>query len=335
MCTLLGEGGSIPALSDAREGAGRIHPPAGGVEVVADQPASFPMGRGGDPEVRPVCLDAGNEVARDPNRGAVERVEDEGGPAPVVSEVTSQRSEKAALRGWSGHPPTIPVEGQSPTPQPVRVAPEKRSDDVVVVDREDVLVPVFQEGLRALDSGCYPAGQFLGTSKHAPCLCSDIPQLLRVGVGQEGQPYKGNGHLIARAPRGRRGVVRGLRYEVVCEPDKRTPNIAVPARSNGQVRVIYWAVTGIFPAVHLHGEVVDRHNDAGRHRALGAGPFPEQFRRPPGNPVQGRSGTQAWGTRAPALWVVAQPGTTESTLPLRIGAATCGIAGGSHPTISR
>ena len=84
MCTLVGGGGSIPALSDAREGAGRIHPPAGGVEVVADQPASFPMGRGGDPEVRPVCLDAGDEVARDPNRGAVERVEDEGGPAPVV-----------------------------------------------------------------------------------------------------------------------------------------------------------------------------------------------------------------------------------------------------------
>ena len=104
MCTLVGGGGSIPALSDARKGAGRIHPPAGGVEVIADQPASFPMGRGGAPEVLPVRLDAGNEVARDLNRGAVERVEDEGGPAPVVSEATSQRIEKAALRSSPNHP---------------------------------------------------------------------------------------------------------------------------------------------------------------------------------------------------------------------------------------
>ena len=90
MCTLVGEGGSIPASSDTRKGAGRVHPPAGGVEVVADQPASLPAGRSGALKVLPVRLDVGDEVARDPDRGAAEHVEDEGGPAPVVSEATPQ-----------------------------------------------------------------------------------------------------------------------------------------------------------------------------------------------------------------------------------------------------
>ena len=90
MCTLVGEGGSIPALSDARKGAGWIHPSAGGVEVVTDKPVSFPMGRGGAPKVLPVRLDKGNEVARDFDRGAAKHMEDEGSPASVVPEATLQ-----------------------------------------------------------------------------------------------------------------------------------------------------------------------------------------------------------------------------------------------------
>ena len=90
MCTLVGEGGPIPASSDTRKGAGRVLPPAGGVEVIADQPASLPAGRSGAPKVLPVRLDEGNEVARDLDRGAAKHVEDEGSPASVVPEATPQ-----------------------------------------------------------------------------------------------------------------------------------------------------------------------------------------------------------------------------------------------------
>ena len=159
------------------------------------------------------------------------------------------------------------------TPYLGGIVPEKHTDNVVVVDREDVLGA--EEGLWALDSGGHPGGQALGIPKHAPCLGPDIPQLLRVGVGQEGQPHQGNSHLVIRAPRGRSGVGRGLRDEVVREPHKRTPNIAALTRSNGQVWVVHRAVTGILPAVRLRGEVVVRHNNAGYHWTSDMGPFPK------------------------------------------------------------
>ena len=59
----VGGGGSISALSDVRKGAGWIHSPAVGRQVVTDHPVSIPMGRGGAHEVLPICLDADNKVA--------------------------------------------------------------------------------------------------------------------------------------------------------------------------------------------------------------------------------------------------------------------------------
>ena len=41
VCTPIGEGRPIPASSDTYKGTGRVLPPAGGVEVIADQLASL------------------------------------------------------------------------------------------------------------------------------------------------------------------------------------------------------------------------------------------------------------------------------------------------------